>query len=128
MQTEVGLRFFFKAEEFRDGVKIGESRRDFQMLVVDGCNPPDPPEALVKIPGQDDFYREDDTIYYVASQPKCFDLFVTDDIGTNVTLSAEAVNFQGGVNNDVSKFFFSNGTIKLQDTLVSKFASQIVLI
>lgn len=118
--TEVGLYVFsVKAEEFRDGVKIGESRRDFQMLVVDGCNPPDPPEALVKIPGQDDFYREDDTIYYVASQPKCFDLFVTDDIGTNVTLSAEAVNFQGGVNNDVSQIFsFSNGTINSsQDTL-----------
>ena len=28
------------------------------MLVVDGCNPPDPPEALVKIPGQDDFYKK----------------------------------------------------------------------
>ena len=38
------------------------------MLVVDGCNPPDPPEARVKIPGQTDFYKEDDTIFYVASQ------------------------------------------------------------
>ena len=57
--TEAGFTVFsVKAEEFRDGVKIGESRRDFQMLVVDGCNPPDPPEALVKIPGQDDFYRK----------------------------------------------------------------------
>jgi hypothetical protein len=40
--------FAIKCEEFRDGVKIGESRRDFQMLVVQtgGCpdivNPPKP--------------------------------------------------------------------------------------
>ncbi len=118
--TEVGLYVFsVKAEEYRDGVRIGESRRDFQMLVVDGCNPPDPPEALVKIPGQIDFYNEDDTIYYVASQPKCFELFITDDIGTNVSLSAKAVNFVGGVNNDVSQIFsFSDGTINSsQDTL-----------
>lgn len=29
--------FAVKCEEFRDGVKIGEVRRDFQMLVVDAC-------------------------------------------------------------------------------------------
>ncbi len=38
--TEVGLFVFaVKAEEFRGGLKIGETRRDFQMLVVDGCQP-----------------------------------------------------------------------------------------
>ena len=110
--TEVGLYVFsVKAEEFRNGVKIGESRRDFQMLVVDGCNPPDPPEALVKVPGQLDFYKEDDTIVYVASQPKCFDLFVTDDIGTNVSLNAIAVNF-GKEGSDLDDIFsFSEGSI-----------------
>ena len=42
--TEVGLYVFsVKADEYRDGVKIAEARRDFQMLVVDGCSPPDPP-------------------------------------------------------------------------------------
>ncbi len=110
--TDVGLFVFsVKAEEFRDGFKIGEARRDFQMLVVDGCNPPDPPEALVKIPGQIDFYREDDTIIYIASQPKCFDLFVTDEVGTNVTLKAEGVNF-GKDGTDLSDIFsFSEGSI-----------------
>ena len=110
--TETGLYVFsVKAEEFRNGIKIGESRRDFQMLVVDGCNPPDPPEALVKVPGQLDFYKEDDTIVYVASQPKCFDLFVTDDIGTNVSLNAIAVNF-GKEGSDLDDIFsFSEGSI-----------------
>ena len=117
--TETGLYVFsVKAEEFRNGIKIGESRRDFQMLVVDGCNPPDPPEALVKVPGQLDFYKEDDTIVYVASQPKCFDLFVTDDIGTNVSLNAIAVNF-GKEGSDLDDIFsFSEGSINSSgDTL-----------
>ena len=116
---EIGLYVFsVKAVEFRNGIKIGESRRDFQMLVVDGCNPPDPPEALVKVPGQLDFYKEDDTIVYVASQPKCFDLFVTDDIGTNVTLDAIAVNF-GKDGDDLDDIFsFSGGSINSEgDTL-----------
>ena len=33
--------FAVRCEEYRDGVKIGEVRRDFQMLVVDDCNPAD---------------------------------------------------------------------------------------
>ena len=111
--TEVGLYVFsVKADEYRDGVKIGEARRDFQMLVVDGCSPPDPPEALVKVPGQDEYYKEDDTIIYVASQPKCFDLFVTDDVGTNVTLNAIGVNFGNGEKSDLNDIFsFSEGSI-----------------
>ena len=118
--SEVGLYVFsVRAEEYRNDIKIGESRRDFQMLVVDGCNPPDPPEALVKIPGQLDFYKEDDTIIYVASQPKCFELFVTDDLGTNVTLTAEGVNFGKGGSTDLSDIFsFSEGSINSSgDTL-----------
>lgn len=35
--------FAVKVEEFRKGVKIGESRRDFQMLVVDACPVASPP-------------------------------------------------------------------------------------
>ena len=94
------------------------------MLVVDGCDPPDPPEALVKVPGKDDFYKEDDTIVFVASVPKCFDLFVTDDAGTNVTLNAEGVNFDsnslGGI------FSFSDGIINDSgDTLKWKYVFQI---
>ena len=36
--NETGLFVFSaKCEEFRDGVKIGEVQRDYQLLVVDGC-------------------------------------------------------------------------------------------
>ncbi len=45
----VGLFVFaVRCEEYREGVKIGELRRDFQMLVVDGCNPAEPPQVLGK--------------------------------------------------------------------------------
>ncbi|MGB0525915.1 MAG: gliding motility-associated C-terminal domain-containing protein, partial [Flammeovirgaceae bacterium] len=41
--SETGLYVFaVKCEEYRDGVKIGEVRRDFQMLVID-CIDRDPP-------------------------------------------------------------------------------------
>ena len=114
------MSFQLKLKSIEMVSKIGESRRDFQMLVVDGCNPPDPPEALVKIPGQLDFYKEDDTIIYVASQPKCFDLFVTDDLGTNVTLKCmkELILVKGGTTDLDDIFSFSEGSINSSgDTL-----------
>ena len=117
--SQVGLYVFsVTADEYRNGIKIGQARRDFQMLVVDGCNPPDPPVALVKVPGEKGFYNEDDTIFFVASVPKCFDLFVTDDAGTDVTLTAEGVNF-GKEGSDLSDIFsFSEGSINAAgDTL-----------
>jgi hypothetical protein len=42
------LVFAVKCEEFRDGVKIGEVRRDFQMLVLNSCPVADPPQILGK--------------------------------------------------------------------------------
>jgi len=38
--------FAVKVEEYRNQVKIGETRRDFQMLVVDGCLPDQPPQIV----------------------------------------------------------------------------------
>ena len=47
--TAQGLYVFaVKVEQYRDKQKIGESRRDFQMLVVDGCQPAQPPQILGK--------------------------------------------------------------------------------
>ena len=40
--------FAVKVEQYRDGQNIGESRRDFQMLVVDGCQPALPPQIVGK--------------------------------------------------------------------------------
>lgn len=38
--------FAVKCEEFRDGEKIGEVRRDFQMLVLDACPAAEPPQIM----------------------------------------------------------------------------------
>lgn len=47
--TQQGLYVFaVMCEEFRDGEKIGEVRRDFQMLVVDVCPAAEPPQILGK--------------------------------------------------------------------------------
>ncbi|MBS1682187.1 MAG: gliding motility-associated C-terminal domain-containing protein [Bacteroidetes bacterium] len=46
--TEGLFVFAIKAEEYRDGIKIGETRRDFQMLVVNGCQPDQPPQIVGK--------------------------------------------------------------------------------
>jgi gliding motility-associated-like protein len=47
--TELGLYVFaVKVEEYRNGVKIGEVRRDFQFLVID-CPPQTTPDPAVQI-------------------------------------------------------------------------------
>ncbi len=40
--------FAVKVEEYRNHIKIGETRRDFQMLVVDACPVAQPPQILGK--------------------------------------------------------------------------------
>ncbi|MFY0652566.1 MAG: gliding motility-associated C-terminal domain-containing protein [Cyclobacteriaceae bacterium] len=114
--TNTGLYVFsVLVEEYRNGEKIGQVTRDFQMLVIDGCNPPVPPEALVKLPEEDGFYNEVDTIRFTVADEKCFDFLVTDDVGELVTFKAEGVNFEHKVE-DIFDFSqgFTNGD---QDTL-----------
>jgi len=108
--TFTGLYVFsVLVEEFRDNVKIGELRRDFQMLVVDGCEPPDPPEAEVRLPGETEFYNEVDTIRFtVGDEEKCFQFLVIDEVGSNVTFEAQGVNFDGAFD-DI--FNFTSGPI-----------------
>lgn len=107
--------FSVLVEEYRNKEKIGELRRDFQMLVIDGCDPPTPPKAEVRLPGETDFYNEIDIINYSASEEKCFEYLVVDNAGENVTLKAEGVNFDA----DVSEIFdFTSGPINASgDTL-----------
>ncbi|CAN5576718.1 hypothetical protein BH23BAC1_BH23BAC1_46760 [soil metagenome] len=110
--------FAVKCEEFRDGKKIGEVRRDFQMLVVE-VEVGTKPEVLVKVPGSDNFYNEADTLKFAIKDDKCFDLFVTDKDGKqNITLKALPVNFEQNLNSilSVEQSFLSaaNDTLKVQ--------------
>ncbi len=98
--TQEGLFVFsVLVEEYRNGEKIGEVQRDFQMLVIsEGCNPPDPPVVGASIPGDPNFRSEIDTLKYSVSDSKCFDFFVTNlTEGETIGLRAEPVNFEGEV-------------------------------
>lgn len=100
--TNIGLYVFsVLVEEFRDGEKLGELRRDFQMLVVDGCEPPTPPKAEVRLEGETGLYEEGTTINYSTSQEKCFEILVVDNAGEDVNFKAVGVNFD----EDVSEIF-----------------------
>lgn len=111
----IGLYVFsVLVEEFREGVKIGELRRDFQMLVVDGCNPPDPPEVKVEKPNGE-LYVTGDTINFIIGEARCFDFLVTDVVGKDVTFRARGVNFDTKVD---GIFEFSSGFLSSRnDTL-----------
>ena len=108
--SDTGLYVFsVLVEEYRDNLKIGQTRRDFQMLVIDGCEPPDPPVVDVDIPGNPGFNPETDILNYTIVDAKCFDFLVSNIIdGETITFKAEGVNF-----NDAIDVF----TVK--DTLVS---------
>lgn len=106
--------FSVLVEEFRDGAKIGELRRDFQMLVIDGCDPPDPPEVIVQ-KEDGEFYQEGDTLRFTVSESRCFDFLITDEVGEQVTIRAKGVNFEQKVE---GIFEFTSGFLNnAQDTL-----------
>ena len=109
--------FSVLVEEFRDGEKIGEVQRDFQMLVIDGCDPPDPPVVGVQIPGNEAFLPEVDTLMYELTDDKCFEYVVTNvTFGETISLRAEGVNFEG----DLDEIFeISSMPVGVnQDTLI----------
>jgi len=110
--------FSVLVEEYRNGVKLGEVQRDFQMLVIsEGCEPPDPPVVGASIPGDPSFQSDRDTLTYtVGDEEKCFDFFVTNVTpGETISLRTEGVNFDG----DLGEVFSINDQLigESQDTL-----------
>ncbi|MEJ2004607.1 MAG: gliding motility-associated C-terminal domain-containing protein [Cyclobacteriaceae bacterium] len=96
---QIGLFVFaVKCEEYRDGIKIGEMRRDFQMLVVDGCVN-NPPVIAARESGSDEYYREGQVIDFdYTDEDKCIDIEVRDipvsgEEIENVSIRAIPINF-----------------------------------
>ncbi len=98
--------FAVKCEEFRNGKKIGEVRRDFQMLVVDECEHAEPPQILGK-KLQDATFAFDDNMHVtftrdVSDENRCIQVQVSDpdaanvldDFKENVSIRAIALNFK----------------------------------
>ena len=96
--SQLGLFVFgVRAEEYRDGEKIGEVRRDFQMLVID-CDPGSPPEIAGQVKGADELYQEGQVLTFGVEDEKCLEISVTDpDVlaegREQVTVQATGVNF-----------------------------------
>jgi hypothetical protein len=99
--------FAVKCEEFRDGEKIGELRRDFQMFVVDNCEPAEPPVIVAKETSADTYSPNlsvsfDNT---VSDEDRCIEVKVTDaDIESaaqgnseKIKLRAIAIGFKADI-------------------------------
>jgi gliding motility-associated-like protein len=77
--------FSIRCEEFRNGVKIGEVRRDFQFLVRE-CKENFPPVVSIPLPNNpSQNYQEGDTLTIDAnSNNLCFDVKITDAPRENI--------------------------------------------
>lgn len=91
--SQGGLHVFsVLCEEFRNGVKIGELRRDFQVFVYTECEQNRAPSAGLILPDSS-IYVPGDTIRMSTADLTCFDLFVTDnaDLRNNEAISVKVV-------------------------------------
>lgn len=131
---DLGLYVFaVKVEEYRDKKKIGEVRRDFQLLVVD-CNPAVPPviagkaqSAPVFTKGQIDLQfdntvtNEDRFAYIIITDSDA--VRATNNFKENITLKVIPLNFKGSVGNiniDPNSGTLNKFDETHSDTLVSK--------
>ncbi|MGC1243964.1 MAG: hypothetical protein WA874_20395 [Chryseosolibacter sp.] len=126
--TMVGLYVFaVRCEEYRDGVKIGELRRDFQMLVVDGCNPADPPQILGKRMTDGAFAFDNNmSVTFsndVADAGRCIQVQVsdadalreTDNFSEKVTIKAIPLNLKkdvSGILPEITSATLTHGSTK----------------
>lgn len=105
--TQQGLFVFaIKVEEFRNGAKIGETRRDFQMFVTDACAHDDPPSITGKKLADNSFsYSNTMSVDFadtVSNSTRCIQVKVTDpqsldpadDFIENIRIKAIALNFK----------------------------------
>lgn len=102
--------FAVKVEEFRDREKIGESRRDFQMLVVDACPVAEPPQILGKRKTDVNFtFDENMSVSFsntTADEDRCIQVRISDpdaskpedNFTERVSLRAVSLNFRKNIN------------------------------
>lgn len=80
--------FAVKCEEYRNGEKIGELIRDFQMLVLDKCPVAAPPLIEGKLLTDDTFtYQDNMTVTFantVADEDRCINIRVSDLDASNI--------------------------------------------
>ena len=91
---QLGLYVFaVLVEEYRNKVRIGVLRREFQLKVVD-CPKNETPVALFREKGKTVFYKTGDVIQIKRDQPRCLEVLITDtDPNQRITLQTKALNF-----------------------------------
>ena len=98
--SQTGLFVFaVKAEEYRNGKKIGEVRRDFQMLVLD-CEQSAAPEIGVRRRGGTSFQPTLTTVFFSEETPaseRCLEVQITDQdfsspLGESLSLRARLLD------------------------------------
>jgi gliding motility-associated-like protein len=102
--SETGLFVFsVQCEEYRDGIKIGEVRRDFQMLVIECPDPGIQPELVVKVPGSTVYTDAPDTMVFTSDEKKCYQFSVRDRDGAeNLKFRVKPVNFTADLSGSLS--------------------------
>jgi gliding motility-associated-like protein len=96
--TDQGLFVFgVSCSEYRRGEKIGEARRDFQLMVLNCPTNAKPSMVMLPAPtGQVRYRPGRDTLRLVPGSNHCVRLRFTDpDLNSRLTLSLSPVNFSG---------------------------------
>ncbi|MEM8567780.1 MAG: hypothetical protein AAGF85_15065 [Bacteroidota bacterium] len=91
-QLEGIFVFGVKCDEYRDGVKIGEVRRDFQMVVVDCPEPGNQPDIDVTLEDGSP-YSEGDTLRFATDDTKCVTFDVEDSKGGKVRINGNPIGY-----------------------------------
>jgi hypothetical protein len=116
-----------KCEEFRDGKKIGEVRRDFQMLVVDVCPRAEPPQILGRKLTDTAFTHDENMVVTfsntVDDADRCIEVQVSDPDASkeddnfveNVKIKAIPIGFKRDIHEvlpDITSATLINGSTK----------------
>lgn len=95
--ASIGLFVFgVRCSEYRNRVKIGETRRDFQLLVVNCATNQPPRLQMVAGTGRTPYQPGRDTVRIVPGGNRCLTIRYTDpDPSSVLTMTTRAVNFTG---------------------------------
>ncbi|MBX2896554.1 MAG: gliding motility-associated C-terminal domain-containing protein [Cyclobacteriaceae bacterium] len=119
--------FAVKIDEFRNGEKIGESRRDFQMLVVDACPQAEPPAITgKKLTDAAFIYAENMSVSFsntVTNADRCIDVRVSDpdaskletNFSERVSIRVVPLNFRKDISSilpEVTTALLTNGSTR----------------
>jgi hypothetical protein len=118
--------FAVRCQEFRNGEKIGEVRRDFQMLVTDACPKAEAPKILGKKLTDASFEHENTMTVTVDDTDRCIQVQVSDPDALrpedgykeNIKIKAIPLNFKKdikGILPSVTTATLTNGSTKTFD-------------